>query len=367
MKRIIALLAMGVALQTSAQNKIVISGTLPDLPNDTMMRLWTPFQEGYDSTVIKNHSFTFTKTLTSGNGGVFIIAVGDVKDEKKGTVLFLEPGEVKITGKGPFFQNATYSGSQFIKDWVDICSNILDTAAAFSEKRKLKMRQEEAENVGDMLTSNELQPQIAVFEKQQSELAKVWISKHPKSTVSAYLFANVLNRTMPKDEWLEYLGKQPLNVQRAASVNFVKKSMGVGMEIGTIAPGFTLPDVNGKQVSLSDYKGKYVLIDFWASWCAPCRAQNPYLKAAYEKFKDKNFTILSVSADEKKDKWLQAMEEDKQPWTQVCDLKASMSPVALDYHVIAIPVNYLVGPDGKIVGMGYMNERLEQKLAELLK
>jgi len=367
MKRICLVLAAFAALTATAQNKVVIKGTLPDLPNDTIMRMWTPFQEGYDSTIIKNHSFTFTKTLTSGNGNVFIISVGDVRDERKGTILFLEPGEVNITGKGPFFSNATYTGSSFIKEWVDVCTNILDTAHAFTEKRKLVAKQDAAGEIGDMQAADELEPQIMVYNKRQSELAKAWIKKHPNSGVGAYLLSSVLSRTMSKDEQLDFLSKMPLKVQQTSAGTLIRKKMGIGLEMNEMAPDFSVPDVNGKTVSLSDYRGKYVLVDFWASWCAPCRAQNGALKAAYEKYKDKNFTIVSISTDEDKAKWLKAVAEDKQPWAQLADMRGSMSPVLQDYQVVMIPVNYLVGPDGKIVGMGYHNERLEQKLAELLK
>jgi peroxiredoxin len=367
MKRICLVLAAFATLTATAQNKVVIKGTLPDLPNDTMMRLWSPFQEGYDSTVIKNHSFTFTKTLTTGNGNVFIISVGNVSDEKKGTILFLEPGEVNITGKGPYFSNATYTGSSFIKEWVEVCNTILDTAATFSGKRKLVAKQDAAGAVGDMLAMDELEPQVKVYNNQQAEMAKAWIKKNPNSGVGAYLVAHVLSRTMSKDEQLEYLSKMPAKVQQTSVGFILKRQMGIGLEINEMAPAFSVPDVNGKMVSLSDYKGKYVLVDFWASWCAPCRAQNGALKAAYEKYKDKNFTIVSISTDEQKDKWLKAVAEDKQPWAQLADMRGTLSPVMQDYQVVMIPVNFLIGPDGKIIGMGYQNERLEKKLAEILK
>lgn len=136
---------------------------------------------------------------------------------------------------------------------------------------------------------------------------------------------------------------------------------------GTVlAPEFTLNDVNGNPVSLASYRGGYVLVDFWASWCGPCRAENPNLVAAYEKYKDKNFTVLAVSLDTKKDLWLKAIEEDKLPWTQVCDFKANKSEVSIMYDISSIPANVLVDPKGYIVAKDLRGKALEDKLAALL-
>lgn len=137
---------------------------------------------------------------------------------------------------------------------------------------------------------------------------------------------------------------------------------------GTLeAPGFTINDVDGNPVSLSSYRGSYVLVDFWASWCVPCRAENPNVLAAYEKFKSKGFKVLGVSLDEKKDRWLKAVAEDKLPWKQVCDFKAFESEVKDLYNITSIPANVLVDPDGKIVGKDLRGEDLHQRLAELIK
>ncbi|WP_256003521.1 TlpA disulfide reductase family protein [Pedobacter deserti] len=137
---------------------------------------------------------------------------------------------------------------------------------------------------------------------------------------------------------------------------------------GTLdAPGFTINDVEGKPVSLSDYKGSYVLVDFWASWCVPCRAENPNVLAAYEKFKDKGFKVLGVSLDEDKSRWLKAIAEDKLPWKQLCDFKASKSEVNQLYQISSIPANVLIDPNGKIVGKDLRGENLHARLAEVIK
>ena len=134
-----------------------------------------------------------------------------------------------------------------------------------------------------------------------------------------------------------------------------------------LAPLFTLNDTEGKAISLTSYKGGYVLVDFWASWCVPCRAENPNVLAAYEKYKDKNFQVLGVSLDEKRDLWLKAIADDKLPWKQVCDFQAAKSEVTKLYNVSSIPANVLIDPNGKIVGKDLRGKSLHDRLAELIK
>ena len=128
-----------------------------------------------------------------------------------------------------------------------------------------------------------------------------------------------------------------------------------------------LPDLNGNMVSLSSFKGKYVLLDFWASWCGPCRGENPNVVAAYERFKGNNFTILGVSLDNKKDAWEQAIKEDGLTWTQVSDLKGWSSSAATLYAVQSIPSNFLIDPTGKIIARNLRGSELEEMLQQILK
>jgi peroxiredoxin len=133
------------------------------------------------------------------------------------------------------------------------------------------------------------------------------------------------------------------------------------------APELSLPDINGKTITLNSFKGKYVLVDFWASWCLPCRKENPNVVQAYNKYKNKNFTILGVSLDKEKEDWLGAIETDKLSWTQVSDLQEWNSAAVSTFNFSGIPFNVLIDPEGKIIAQSLRGDSLEEKLEEILK
>jgi peroxiredoxin len=138
--------------------------------------------------------------------------------------------------------------------------------------------------------------------------------------------------------------------------------------VGDMAPPFTIPDTEGKMVSLSDFKGKYVLVDFWATWCGPCVAEIPNLIKAHNEYKSKNFDIISISLDrpDSRERWLNKIRETKMDWPQVSELKWWKGRSALLYNINSVPANFLVDPQGKIIAVNLRGQMLEKKLAEIL-
>lgn len=132
------------------------------------------------------------------------------------------------------------------------------------------------------------------------------------------------------------------------------------VQIGKVAPEFSLPDTAGVSVSLSDFRGKYVLLDFWASWCPPCRRENPNVVKAFNEYKDKNFTIVGISLDKDKSKWMKAIADDNLAWTHLSDLKYWDSEIPALYGVRGIPANVLLDPDGVIVAKNITGEDLHK-------
>lgn len=139
--------------------------------------------------------------------------------------------------------------------------------------------------------------------------------------------------------------------------------------LGSQAPAFTQQTPEGKSVTLADYRGKYVLVDFWASWCGPCRQENPALRHVYNTYRGPNFEIVGVSLDDEKNraKWVKAIADDQLPWVQVSDLRGWQNQAAKRYGILSIPQNFLVDPTGKIVAVNLKAEALQQKLSELIK
>ena len=214
----------------------------------------------------------------------------------------------------------------------------------------------------------------------KSAIFKTFIKNYADTTQSMPLALFAAGKFLKDPSELEYEKKFASNLskrfpQNKLSTQFediVKEMVAEdskatkGPSVGTIAPDFTLNSIDGKSISIKDLRGKFVLLDFWASWCPPCRAENPNVVAAYNQYKDKNFTILSVSLDTDKDKWQEAVTHDKLTWQHVSDFQKWDSPVAALYGVQSIPANFLIDPSGKIIAVDLRGEDLEKTLASTL-
>ena len=206
-----------------------------------------------------------------------------------------------------------------------------------------------------------------IFTNEQEKDLWLFIKSHPNSPVSLYLLKHNKDHYPDYDKLAPYfsllsdtLRNTDFGIQYAKMLNRLQLT-----RLGAQAPEFTMNEVDGKGKSLSSFKGKYVLIDFWASWCDPCRRENPNVARAYSQFKDKNFTILGVSLDQKKDDWLKAIRDDQLNWTQVSDLLFWQNAAAKLYAVKAIPQNFLIDPDGKIIGKNLFGQGLTDRLAAI--
>ena len=346
------MLLSSLSLVARAQNT-ELSGNLKGLSGATVKidyNINGAFKE--DSVKATNDNFTWKGNLTEPQ----LISI--VVDNKSNS-FFAEPGHIKLTGIKDSSQTYKITGSQMQLD-----------AEAFTAFIKDLSDQQEELYSGYYKASPEDKAAIdkkgKIIKEQRENRAIQFISDHPKSNFSIYLISGRTSygysEVKPLYDKLDESAKQSVAGKNLyQKLELLKKS-----RIGTPMENFTQRDTSGKPVELNSFKGKYVLIDFWASWCGPCRRENPNVLKAYNAFKEKGFTVLGISLDNKAENWKKAIRDDKMPWTQVSDLKGWKNEVSSSLGIQAIPSNLLIDPSGKVVARDLYGATLENKLKQLL-
>jgi peroxiredoxin len=371
---IVVLLFAG--LISNAQN-ITFSGRANKKYDGNKIVLYNRITGDHDSTYLKDGKFVFTVTFKEPTRYYFY---SDFERKAKGGyiptgVIVTKPCTIKIDADIENFHDSKFKGSKE--------DELYSSFSAETNKAQKKIIDDLTQKYGDTLV-NSRKPDTADirYKQMMEEYTKLseasqktaferlneFIKANPGSFAAIYLLDGYATRMELSELETSYELISPIykNTRQGTSIAKVIEARKI-TAIGKSAPDFAQTDTSGGTVKLSDFRGKYVLVDFWASWCGPCRAENPNLVKTFNRYKDKGFTVLGVSLDQpgKKDAWLAAIHKDNLIWTQVSDLEFWDNEVAILYGIKSIPSNLLLDREGKIIGKDLRGSDLEKKLTEL--
>ncbi len=320
-----------------------ISGTVTGFPDSTIV----DFLDGSNgspisTTYLIKDKFSITGSMERPEFRILSFA----KQQRQMIPIFLDNSNVTVTGSRDALESAVVAGSSSHDDFVAFTNLLKPYEHLF--------KQEGSGSPAEMKAAADVLEQF-VRKNNKSFMAPLAIIRNYQLVEDADLMKELYDLLQPEvqeSSFGKYVASQVEDANR--------------FPIGKPLEEFSQEDTSGNLVKLSDFKGKYVLVDFWASWCGPCRAENPNVVRVFEKYKDKNFTVFGVSLDKSRDPWIAAIHKDKLNWAHVSDLKGWNNAVAQKFHIFSIPQNLLLDPKGNVIGKNLRGEALGAKLASLL-
>lgn len=339
--------------------------------NKAVLMHMVPGRMLFDTVDVVNGAFTFSGTTPAKQKAFLYVTHGGIMPQSIGlgdnVPVYLENGTVKVTATDSL-KHARVGGTPLNEDQQALTDLLVPVQKKVA---LLEMQYAAAMNTADSLEAGVARMRYEAVALQRDSVVMGFVAKHPGSLVSLLSLRSYLDPATSMDKAAAAFDRLDPALKASSQGQVFARMINKAkvLDIGGEAPIFTAADTAGDNVSLKSFRGKYVLVDFWASWCVPCRHENPNVVKAFNRFKGKNFTIVGFSLDEGndgKEKWLKAIEKDGLPWVQLSDLAGWTSPIAMLYNLKAIPANFLLDPSGKIVAKNLRGEELEQKLEEIL-